>query len=167
MKQLPNIIGENSLENKPYKLNNIFTEAQNITWEDTVKKINDEYEIYKGKSFKIINGLDYRRTPPTLVCRNAVYPNTFETAYNQVDSEIKGVIDMHTFVSFVSAAPNYGKHRDNQVVLIVQAIGSIKYDVSGIDQVTLNPGEALYIPKFIDHKPIITGPRVTLSFRLE
>lgn len=155
------------MDNKPYKLRNIFTKAQNITWEDTIKKIKDEYETYKGKSIKIINGLDSRRTPPTLICRSSVYPNTFETVYNQVCNEIKRVNDMHTYISFINDAPSYGTHWDETDVLIVQSIGSIKYDVSGINQVTLNPGEALYIPKHINHKPIITEPRVTLSFSLK
>ena len=153
------------MDNKPYKLNQIFTHAKNITWEDTIKKIDTEYEVYKGDSLKIVN---QNMTPPTIVCHAPIYPNTFLIAYNQIFNEIARIVsDMHTYISFTNNAPNFGKHDDEDDVLIVQAIGNIKYKVDGINEVTLNPGEALYIPKYIAHEPFINGRRVTLSFGLK
>ena len=44
MKRLLNIIGENSLEHKPYKLDKVFEIARDVTWKDAIEKINQGKE---------------------------------------------------------------------------------------------------------------------------
>ena len=48
--------------------------------------------------------------------------------------------------------------------MIVQSFGRVKYRFDDGSEVTLNPSDALYIPKGMYHNPIIMEPRITLSF---
>lgn len=51
-------------------------------------------------------------------------------------------------------------------VLIVQAVGLVEYFFDDDSSYKLEPGDSIYIPKGIYHKPKIFGPRITLSFGL-
>jgi len=73
---------------------------------------------------------------------------------------------MHTYVSFGKDSMTFGNHDDPVDVLLVQAKGSTSYICDG-STYTLNPGDSLFIPKGSYHEPIVSGPRVTLSFSWE
>jgi quercetin dioxygenase-like cupin family protein len=48
--------------------------------------------------------------------------------------------------------------------LIVAAIGTVTYNFDNDLSYTLNPGDSVLITKGVYHQPVITEPRVTLSF---
>ena len=120
-----------------------------ISWADVIDKLN--YEVHSNTA--TILGT-------TFVLHNYYRPNTLQKAYDEVLSD-EG--DMHVYVSLTSDSPTFGKHKDEDDVLIIQAIGSVKYFIEN-EWVTLVPGEYLYIPKGIYHTPVVLTPRVTLSF---
>jgi ribosomal protein L16 Arg81 hydroxylase len=71
---------------------------------------------------------------------------------------------MHVYSSLAKNASNFGNHYDNTDVLIVQSVGIIKYSFDNNLEHTLYPGDSLFIPKYVNHNPIILEPRITLSF---
>ena len=120
-----------------------------ISWTDVIDKLN--HEVHNKTAINL---------GTTFVLHSDYRPNTIQKAYDEVLSD-EG--DMHVYLSLTSDSPTFGKHKDEDDVLIVQAIGSMKYFIEN-EWVTLVPGEYLYIPKGIYHTPVVLTPRVTLSF---
>ena len=123
-----------------------------ISWTDVIDKLN--HEVHNNTA-KIMG--------TTFVLHNDYRPNTLQKAYDEVLSD-EG--EMHLYVSLTSDSPTFGRHKDTDDVLIVQAIGRMKYFIQN-EWVTLVPGEYLYIPEGIYHTPVVLTPRVTLSFSSE
>lgn len=131
--------------------------ASCVTWDDVVRKISLEYD--DPKNIKLLNdGLH----APTIVLHRPIYPNSLNDVYKYVH-EHASAYNMHVYVSFGKDSPTFGRHKDKMDVLIVQAIGSIKYSFDDAS-VVLEPGDALFIPNGLYHAPTVTGARVTLSF---
>ena len=128
-----------------------------ITWEDTIDKL--DYELQLG------NDIAYRMRD-TYYLSTRYRPNTFQQAYDEVLSNcplrIDGDTEMDVYISFTGGAESFDKHKDTDDVLIVQAIGRMKYTLD--KDYILNPGDALFIPEGTYHAPTILEPRVTLSF---
>ena len=120
-----------------------------VTWNDVIDKINNE--VYYNTCEKMDG---------TFVLRNEYRPNTIQKMYEEI-----GLEEMHVYVSLFANAENFGKHRDYENVLLVQAIGKMKYEVEGKEYI-LSPGDRLEIPNGTWHTHIVLGPRVTLSFEL-
>ena len=120
-----------------------------VSWTDVIDKLNHEVHNNTAK----IMGTTY-------VLHNDYRPNTLQKAYDEVLSD-EG--EMHIYVSLTSDSPTFGKHKDTDDVLIVQAIGKMQYFIEN-KWVTLVAGDYLYIPKGIYHTPVVLTPRVTLSF---
>jgi len=152
--------------------------AKNISWDDVIEKISKECSdmIILWNQFEmqpIKNNPDGKRlscsmdssNPPTFFLRNDYYPGTIGEAFKLV-SEDCNVKVMHTYISFGSDSMTFGNHKDDVDVLLVQAKGSTSYFCDGVTY-TLNPGDSLLIPKGFYHEPIVSGPRVTLSFSWE
>ena len=125
----------------------LYEMCSQVSWADVIDKLNHEVHNNTAK----IMGTTY-------VLHDDYRPNTLQKAYEEVSKA-----DMHVYVSFASDSPTFGKHKDEDDVLIVQAIGNMKYFIEN-KWVTLVPGECLYIPKGIYHTPLVLTPRVTLSF---
>ena len=69
------------------------------------------------------------------------------------------------FAPFPGAdATTFGKHKDDCNVLLVQAVGKMKYYVEGIGPLDFNPGDGIFISKGVSHSPYVIEPRITLSF---
>lgn len=73
----------------------------------------------------------------------------------------------HIYASLLSNSGTFKNHQDTSDVYIVQAHGSVRYIVTEEDEqkydYTVEPGDMLYIKKFLFHEPILLGPRVTMS----
>ena len=121
-----------------------------ISWADVIDKLNDE-----------VHSNTVKNKGTTYVLTNNYRPNTLQKAYNEVTD--KDDADMHVYVSFASDSPTFGRHKDKDDVLIVQAIGEMKYFIQE-EWIKLVPGEHVAIPKGVYHTPVVLTPRVTLSF---
>ena len=128
-----------------------------ITWEDAIDKLN--YELQLGDDVAV-------RMLDTYYLSSPYRPNTFQKAYDEVLSNCPLIVDDYTamdvYISFTGGAESFGKHKDTDDVLIVQAIGRMKYTLD--KDYILNPGDSLFIPEGTYHAPTILEPRVTLSF---
>jgi len=142
----------------------VFTEnkypiAKDITWDDAIEKISKESSkmvvIYENSS----------PNPPTFFLMEDYYPGTIGDTFEAVSKD-SGVKVMHMYTSFGGNSMTFGRHYDPVDVLLVQAKGSTTYQCDD-DTYTLNPGDSLFIPKESYHNPIVSGPRVTLSFSWE
>ena len=120
---------------------------QLVDWTDVIDKI--DYEV-RHNTCKILNG--------TYILHSNYMPNTIQKAYCDI-----GWKTMHMYVSFYAGAETFGKHKDEDDVLIAQAIGQVMYESDGHEYL-LYPGYTLEIPKGIYHTPKVLTPRVTLSF---
>ena len=136
---------------------NLFHIVKNITWDDMIDKLNNECDSLTIQSYAC-------NECPTMVCRNDYYPNTILDAYQEVDNKIP-VSGLHIYTSFSSMFSPYGRHRDDEDVLIVQAVGNMTYSFDDGSVCKLEPGDALYIPEGVHHNPSVSGPRITLSFK--
>jgi len=171
-----NTKGENSLDNKPYKLDEKFSVAELVTWKDAVEKINQSYKISipwneRGMEgpLRIIYDQVSPFVPATFDCEDEHFTDSFlkirESMPDSIDREIE---NMHVYISLCEKASTFERHNDDIDVMILQSIGTMRYKIDGIDnEVVLTPGEAVYIPKFVYHEPIVDGPRVTISFGMK
>lgn len=126
-----------------------------ISWEDVDNQILKES---KNNTCRIVG-----EDNPTIILLD----------YHNYSSPISNIRDrtknkclmgvLHVYVSKNSNAQTMGNHRDDVDVLIVQSIGNMTYIIDN-QTIILNPGDGLFIPKGVDHNPIVTEPRVTLSF---
>lgn len=72
----------------------------------------------------------------------------------------------HIYMSIHSFSGVFDNHKDISDVFLVQAQGNMCYEVTEGDVVythLLTPGDLLYVPKDMYHKPVPVTPRVTLS----
>ena len=152
--------------------------AKNISWDDVVEKISKEYSnmIVLWNEFEIqpnqtnpnskkLICFNWSTSPPTFLLKNDYYPGTIGETFEAVNKDC-GVKIMHTYISFGNDSITFGNHDDPVNVLLVQAKGNTSY-ICDDNTYTLNPGDSLFIPKGAHHHPIISGPRVTLSFSWE
>lgn len=73
----------------------------------------------------------------------------------------------HIYANWIQDGHNYGRHKDNMSVILVQMWGKTAYCVESENQhnsFTLSPGDALYIRHGVYHTPIILEQRATMSF---
>jgi ribosomal protein L16 Arg81 hydroxylase len=137
--------------------NNEFQSAKKITWNDVVDKIEVECKCGVGRT-------EINDNAPTIVCNYQFFPTTIKNAYEEVAKfyDVKG---MNMYISFGSVVEPFGRHRDKMSILVVQAIGTMSYGFDDNIIHTLNPGDSLFIPVGVSHRPIRhANKRVTLSF---
>lgn len=158
--------------------------VESIEWDDVMEKASNEFSADPFTGLMIWNDLEIhsrtdsieqrhsRKTiygnftnPPTFLLHNDYYPGSLGEVFEVVSKDQKIKV-MHVYFSFGRDNITFGDHYDDLDVLIVQAKGKMKYSCSGIVY-TLNPSDSLYIPKGTYHEPIVTEPRLTLSFSWE
>ena len=79
-----------------------------------------------------VDGLDVAyRMRDTYYLSSYYRPKTLQQAYDEVLSDCPLRINSHNkmdvYISFTGGAESFGKHKDTDDVLIVQAIGRMKY----------------------------------------
>jgi len=78
-----------------------------------------------------------------------------------------GIRAAHCYANWVRDGHHYGRHLDDQDVILVQMWNETAYTVEtkGLHtSYTLSPGDALYIRNMAYHTPVILGERATMSF---
>ncbi len=136
---------------------NRFQLSKKVTWGDVISKMDVEFS---NGHHKIIVDYDIA---PTIILHSDYYPGSIQDAFDEVNQSI-GVNILHVYTSLGRNAKTFGRHCDTMNVLIVQSIGTISYLFDCGSEVTLNPGDSIYIPAGVYHDPIVSEPRVTLSF---
>tara|TARA_B100001996_G_C18669827_1_gene596267 strand:+ start:826 stop:1299 length:474 start_codon:yes stop_codon:yes gene_type:complete len=144
-----------------------FQKAKEVTWDDVIKKIDNENEL---KTLRTLIGSTARMTgsdsdAPSIICHNQNLPLTIFNAFQEVSQSFK-VQSCHLYISFSSHAPTFGRHKDQVDVLILQAIGSVSYEFDDGSIYRVDPGDSIQIPKLVHHSPKVHSPRVTLSFSI-
>lgn len=78
-------------------------------------------------------------------------------------------INSHLFASFIENSAVFDLHHDECDTYVWQIIGTTNWYVEGEEpyEHVLEPNQMIYIPKYVKHRPIITGPRVSVSFSVE
>jgi len=137
---------------------NHFQTPKNIIWDDVIRQISSEC---LNRTHKLI--VDPPVNSPTIVLHDNYLPETINDAFSEVKLETQIKV-IHLYISFANNASTFGRHYDNENVLIVQSIGDVSYKFDDQTVYNLSSGDSLYIPKNIYHEPIVHGPRVTLSF---
>jgi hypothetical protein len=140
---------------------NHFEISKNIIWDDVVKKIS--YECLNQTNKLIVKE---NSNSPTIILIDNFFPGTIGESFDEVKSKT-GIDVLHLYISFAKNASIFGKHCDDVDVLIVQSIGNVSYEFDNEMVYDLDPGDSLFIPKSVYHKPIVHDPRVTLSFSWE
>jgi len=129
-----------------------------ITWDDAIKKLFHDYSIVDGVRIVSTGG----NTPQSYVSHTSYRPGSIGLAYDGVRKNYS-VNNLHVYMSLLQNSHTFGMHNDDVDVMIVQAIGSMRYKFDE-GEVLMNPGDAVFIPKGVNHCPVVLGPRVTLSF---
>lgn len=78
--------------------------------------------------------------------------------------EKMGINFLHIYTSILQESFIFGRHNDTMSVLIVAAINDIEYSFDDGSSYVLNPGDAIFIPRGVYHKPRVFGPRATFSY---
>ena len=149
-------------------------DVSNITWEDVFDKL--EYDraqknftviAPKVKPEEILNESEdvilHRGAMNTMVCEGNYTPWSMRPLAEHMKLNY-GMGDFHQYVSLSGGSSTFGRHNDEVNVMIVPVIGDIGYTVDGLGEVFMEPGDILYIPKYVYHEPMVLGPRATLSF---
>jgi|TARA_B100001059_G_scaffold235583_1_gene281745 hypothetical protein len=149
-------------------------DVSNITWEDVFDKL--EYDraqknftviAPKVKPEEILNESEdvilHRGAMNTMVCEGNYTPWSMRPLAEHMKLNY-GMRDFHQYVSLSGGSSTFGRHNDEVNVMIVPVIGDIGYTVDGLGEVFMEPGDILYIPKYVYHEPMVLGPRATLSF---
>ena len=90
----------------------------------------------------------------------------FQLNYDRHDTETH--FNASLFYSMSDTHNSLMLHNDYETVLLIQGFGDIAYLVTDSDTLKkeiykLSPGDAILIPRLTNHKPLVIGPRVTLS----
>jgi len=157
----------------PYLLRKEF-DVSNINWTDVFEKLeyDRKHEFFavispKIKPEEVLNEttdiIFHKGEMNTIVCESNYTPHQMKPLFDHM-KEKYGMVEFHQYVSLSAESSTFGRHNDTQDVMIVPIIGKIGYDVDNLGRVELDPGDVLYIPKYVHHEPVVYGPRVTLSF---
>ena len=76
----------------------------------------------------------------------------------------------HVYIGLTKFSESFGKHKDNADVFFWQIIGSTSWKVftqTGIKEHTLNVGDVIYVPRYMEHEVTSLCPRVGISFGLD
>lgn len=149
-------------------------DVSNITWDDVFDKL--EYDKVqktftviapKVKPEEILNETDnvilHKGSMNTMISEGSYTPWSMRPLAEHMKT-CYGMRDFHQYVSLSGGSSTFGRHNDNVNVMIVPIIGDIGYLVDGLGEVIMEPGDILYIPKYVYHEPLVFGPRATLSF---
>ena len=149
-------------------------DVSNITWEDVFDKM--EYDRLQ-KTFTVIapkvkpeeilketkDVILHQGSMNTMICEGSYTPWSMRPLADHMKISY-GMREFHQYVSLSGNATTFGRHNDNVNVMIVPIIGDIGYNVDGLGEVFMEPGDILFIPKYVYHAPKVLGPRATLSF---
>lgn len=136
---------------------NKYTVCKHVQWGDVIQKINNECEF---QSHRLMTN---ERFEPLIILHNDFYPESIQSAFDEVSNDC-GVKILHIYTSFSQNPPTFGRHCDDVDVLIVQSFGTVKYGFDDGSIVEMKPGDAIHISKGVYHNPIVSEPRITLSF---
>ena len=149
-------------------------DVSNITWDDVFDKM--EYDRLQ-KTFTVIapkvkpeeilretrDVILHQGPMNTMICEGSYAPRSMRPLVEHMKDQY-GMIDFHQYVSFSGNSQTFGRHNDTVSVMIVPIIGDIGYVVDGLGEVFMDLGDILYVPKYVYHAPLISGPRAILSF---
>jgi len=135
-----------------------FLECVGLTWEDIDLQIQNEVQRRKCR----VIGESYEDVTYLLLDNQRFQPNITKVHREMIEKYNLNVL--HIYASKNYKGKTFGRHCDNQNVLIVQSIGKMEYKFDDDQIICLQPGDGLYIPKGMYHDPISSEPRVTLSF---
>ena len=138
-------------------INKWVTPAQ-VTWGDVIKKFDRDSSDYPPYVFANPND-----NLSSLVLTSPFLPPSIQSAFDEVQKSNEITV-LHVYASLSSQSSTFGRHKDSMDVLLVQAIGETGYRFDDGTVITLKPNDGLIIKKGIYHEPIISEPRVTLSF---
>jgi hypothetical protein len=138
-----------------------FCECIGIAWDDIEVQIQNEVQRKKCR----IIGESLEDVTYILLDQQRFQPNILKI--HQMMNDRYGLKVLHIYTSKNYNAKTFGRHCDNENVLIVQSIGRMDYKFDDENVISLEPGDGLYIPRGMYHDPISSEPRVTLSFSWE
>tara|TARA_Y100001963_G_C6394327_1_gene271213 strand:- start:13 stop:456 length:444 start_codon:yes stop_codon:yes gene_type:complete len=136
-----------------------FNYCKNISWDLIVDKIAHEFNNKTSKFVVDKESLN----PPTFVLHNNYLPGKLQTVYDKVRRKWKTKV-MHIYTSLGANSVTFGRHCDEEDVLLVQSVGRMNYYVDGIGAIEFNTGDGIIIPAGVYHTPYVLEPRITLSF---
>jgi hypothetical protein len=156
------------------KLSKKIVDVSNITWEDVFDKLETDRQqkdftviAPKIKPEEILNEsrtlVLHRGGMNTMISEGKYIPWSMRPLADHMKINY-GMKDFHQYVSLSGGSSTFGRHNDTVDVMIVPIIGDIGYGVDGLGEVFMEPGDALFIPKYLHHEPLVLGPRATLSF---
>lgn len=169
--------------NKVIFYKGIFDAHTSILWEDIINKIQSEYNnesirfLEKGMNLVVENesGSNIKKFGEVTITKNTPkIPTVVTHTTNFLSDKLKeavieahekmGVNFLHIYTSFIADSYLFDRHNDIMSVLIISCIGNVEYAFDDGSSYILNPGDGIYIPKSVYHKPKIFGPRVTFSY---
>jgi len=159
-----------------------------LTWNDIVPSYQQEHNHGDlrllipspyGKSLVIQNEIVYdydddSHNQPIDLQRSSFIPTFVTHTTQHFNSHIQDILQeaeqkfnvnfVHTYSNLIAESYVFDSHNDPMSILLVQCVGQVEYSFKDGTSYTLSPGDALYVPRGVYHKPRIFGPRVTFSY---
>jgi hypothetical protein len=76
----------------------------------------------------------------------------------------------HMYISLSKESKTFGRHKDNSDVWFLQCIGKTEWKIFDRDKIysyILDPGDFLFVPKYMYHETIPLSPRMGISFGMD
>jgi len=151
----------------------IFPKHVDVPWESVLMYVNATLNDPTGHCHVISDG-----GPPSYMSkwrRGYPCPPLFTIARREFEAwSGHECQNMDVYVSYFAPADTFGRHKDEEDVLIIGVKGrtSYRFDTNACetcmaDIVTVNPGDALYIPKGMYHEASPKSPRAIFSYRVD
>jgi mannose-6-phosphate isomerase-like protein (cupin superfamily) len=157
--------------------------SPNYSWENFIQCINDGYSLDNEKNQKdeyreVIGKINFWQKLTLSI--DWVNENNFPGIEDTSELLLKMLNDTNVsvdlkilgkfgIVSFTDKEPTTGKHHDPIDVVYCQFIGSVDWVIfknqgKEEEHFILNPGDAIYIPKEVEHEVRSLSPRAAISF---
>lgn len=151
----------------------MFPKHSEVSWDAILMYVNSTLNDPTGSCYIISEG-----GPPSYMSkwrRGSPAPPSFTMARKEFE-EFAGheCQNMDVYVSYFSPADTFGRHKDEENVLIIGVKGRTSYRFDSnpcetclSDIVVIGPGDALYIPKGVYHEASPKSPRAIMSYRVD
>ena len=172
---------------QPFYFKNILPDL--VTWQEIEQVVNFR-PVVNNKRFHILSDEDYSwpangwltdyNTYPADIINSEIKKHVcyiqdcsrinkkINNVCEQLEKTLKIPADAHIFFSLKETEnkKGFGKHNDTQHNLIVCVDGSFNMKVYGdeIIEKTMNNGDAMFVPKEVDHEIIPMSKRLSVSF---
>lgn len=145
-------------KNKHHYFKNVASKTP--SWQSILALLNKN--IISGAKMKMLDNLGF-------VCFDAHLLPEVEQLLLEIKKTTTNSVSAHCYISLLQISKTFGRHNDNADVFFWQVQGSTKWCVEDTEvaEYTLQPGDVIYVPRFMIHEVTPLEPRAGISIGID